>query len=46
MTWLPNAAEYVLPDATHLLQVESPDAMAQALAGFLARHPLGTSPTA
>jgi pimeloyl-ACP methyl ester carboxylesterase len=44
MTWLPSAEEYVLPDVTHLLHVESPGPVAQALAEFLARHPFRTSP--
>ena len=40
LTWLPRAEGYVLPDATHLLHVEHPRAAAEALAAFLARHPL------
>jgi pimeloyl-ACP methyl ester carboxylesterase len=40
MTSLPKAEGYVLPDATHLLHVQNPRAMAQALADFFARHPL------
>ncbi len=38
--WLPNAEGFVLPDATHFLQVENPSGMAEALADFCARHPL------
>jgi pimeloyl-ACP methyl ester carboxylesterase len=30
----------VLPDATHLLHVEHPRAVAEALAAFFARHPI------
>ena len=41
LSWLPNAEGYVLPDATHLLQVENPRAIAEALAEFCGRHPLG-----
>ncbi|HSW22742.1 MAG TPA: alpha/beta hydrolase, partial [Burkholderiaceae bacterium] len=37
---LPNAESFVLPDATHLLHVQHPRAMAQALAAFFARHPM------
>ena len=40
LDWLPNVESFVLPNATHLLQVENPSGMAQALAGFFARHPL------
>jgi pimeloyl-ACP methyl ester carboxylesterase len=41
LTWLPNAEGFVVPGATHFLQVENPHATAVALAGFFARHPLG-----
>jgi pimeloyl-ACP methyl ester carboxylesterase len=40
LTWLPNAEGFVLPGATHLLYVENPRGMAEALATFFARHPL------
>jgi len=40
MTSLPKAESFVLPDATHLLHVQNPRAMAQALADFFARHPI------
>jgi len=40
LDWLPNVEPFVLPDATHLLQVENPRGMAEALAAFFARHPL------
>jgi pimeloyl-ACP methyl ester carboxylesterase len=43
LAWLPDAEPFVLPDATHLLQVQQPAAMARALAGFLARHPIKQS---
>ena len=36
--WLPDAEPFVLPGATHLLHVQEPRAMAEALAGFLSRH--------
>ena len=32
---------FVLPAATHLLHVQNPRGMAEGLAAFLARHPLG-----
>jgi pimeloyl-ACP methyl ester carboxylesterase len=41
LRWLPNAEGLVLPDATHFLQVENPPAIAEALAAFYLRHPLG-----
>lgn len=40
LAWLPKAEGFVLPDATHLLHVQHPRAMAEALAAFFARHPL------
>jgi pimeloyl-ACP methyl ester carboxylesterase len=40
LEWLPDAEGFALPGATHFLQVESPREMAEALSGFLARHPL------
>jgi pimeloyl-ACP methyl ester carboxylesterase len=42
-TWLPHAEPFVLPDATHMLQVQNPRGMAEALAGFAARHPVAPS---
>ena len=41
LSWLPNAEPFELPGATHLLHVENPDGMAEALAGFWARHAIG-----
>jgi pimeloyl-ACP methyl ester carboxylesterase len=38
LTWLPNVESFVLPEATHLLQVQNPGGMAEALAAFFARH--------
>jgi pimeloyl-ACP methyl ester carboxylesterase len=40
LDWLPNVEPFVLPDATHLLQIENPRGMAKGLAAFFARHPL------
>ena len=38
--WLPDAEAFVLPNATHLLQMQNPRGLAEALAGFFSRHPL------
>jgi pimeloyl-ACP methyl ester carboxylesterase len=40
LSWLPNVEPFDLPDATHLLHLENPTGMADALASFFARHPL------
>jgi 3-oxoadipate enol-lactonase len=40
LDWLPNVEPFVVPDATHLLQVENPRAVAEGLAAFFARHPI------
>lgn len=40
LDWLPNVESFVLPDATHLLQIENPRGMAEGLAAFFVRHPL------
>ena len=42
LSWLPNAEPFELPGATHLLQVENPRGLAEALAAFFARHPIAT----
>jgi pimeloyl-ACP methyl ester carboxylesterase len=44
LSWLPNAEPFDLPGATHLLHVEHPQGMAEALASFFARHPLENEP--
>jgi len=38
--WLPQAEAFVLSGATHGLQYMNPTGMAEALAAFLARHPM------
>jgi pimeloyl-ACP methyl ester carboxylesterase len=38
LEWLPSAEGFVLPHATHFLQMENPHAMAEALADFYTRH--------
>jgi pimeloyl-ACP methyl ester carboxylesterase len=40
LAWLPNVESFELPEATHLLQVQNPRRLAEALAAFFARHPL------
>jgi pimeloyl-ACP methyl ester carboxylesterase len=44
LDWLPKVEAFDLPDATHLLHVQDPHGMAEALAAFFARHPIPTSP--
>jgi pimeloyl-ACP methyl ester carboxylesterase len=44
LSWLPNVEPFVLPNATHLLQVQNPRGMAERLVAFFARHPLSASP--
>ena len=43
LAWLPNVESFVLPEATHLLQVQNPRGMAHGLTAFFARHSLSTS---
>jgi len=40
LSWLPQTESFVLPGATHFLQVENPRGIAEALATFFARHPM------
>jgi len=40
LDWLPKVEAFDLPDATHLLHVQNPRGMAEALAAFFARHPI------
>jgi pimeloyl-ACP methyl ester carboxylesterase len=42
-SWLPNVEAIELPDATHLLHLQNPRGVADALASFYARHPLTAS---
>jgi pimeloyl-ACP methyl ester carboxylesterase len=46
LRWLPGAEGLVLADATHFLQMERPQELAEALDGFHTRHPLGVRPRA
>jgi pimeloyl-ACP methyl ester carboxylesterase len=43
LAWLPKVEPFQLPDATHLLYLEKPRAVAEGLAAFFARHPLPAS---
>jgi pimeloyl-ACP methyl ester carboxylesterase len=43
LAWLPHAESYVLPQATHALQLQNPRDMAVALAGFLSRNQMRRS---
>lgn len=43
VSWMPNVESFELPDATHLLHLQNPREMADALASFYARHPLTAS---
>ena len=45
LSWLPNADPFVLPGASHLLQVQNSRAMAEGLAAFFVRHPLSGRPS-
>jgi pimeloyl-ACP methyl ester carboxylesterase len=40
--WLPHSEAYILPGATHFLQMQNPRDMAEALAAFYKRYPLKT----
>jgi pimeloyl-ACP methyl ester carboxylesterase len=40
LDWLPNVEPLVIPETSHLMQVESPAAVAEGLARFLMRHRL------
>ena len=40
LDWLPNVEPFVVPDATHLLQIENPRGVAERLAAFFAHHPI------
>lgn len=42
----PDAETYILPRATHGLQMQNAPALADALVGFLARHPMPVEITA
>jgi pimeloyl-ACP methyl ester carboxylesterase len=43
LNWLPRVEPWVLPDATHLLQVMNPHGMASGLAAYWSRHSLHTA---
>jgi pimeloyl-ACP methyl ester carboxylesterase len=39
-TWFPQAEDHIVPGANHLLQMQSPQSVAEGVSGFLSRHPL------
>lgn len=41
--WLPQSEPFVLPGATHLLQMADPGRMAAGLASFFVRHPISVA---
>jgi pimeloyl-ACP methyl ester carboxylesterase len=41
LEWLPQGEGSIVPGATHLMQVEQPGTVAEAVTGFLRRHPMG-----
>jgi pimeloyl-ACP methyl ester carboxylesterase len=43
LSWLPRAEAFELPGATHLLHVQNPSGMAQAIASFCGRHPVSAT---
>ena len=45
LAWLPNVSPFVLEGATHLLHLQNPRGMAEALAGFISRHALAGAAT-
>jgi pimeloyl-ACP methyl ester carboxylesterase len=40
VNWLPNVEPFVLSGATHLLHLQNPDGMAEAIANFCKHHPI------
>ncbi|HEV2126262.1 MAG TPA: alpha/beta hydrolase, partial [Chloroflexota bacterium] len=40
LAWLPHAEGFVLPGTTHLMQIQNPQALCEALAAFWTRLPL------
>jgi len=43
LEWLPNVEPFALPGAGHLLHLQNPSGLADGLAAFLIRHPIGTA---
>ena len=41
--WMPQTESYILPEATHALQLMNPVGMATGLARFFASHPMSAS---
>jgi pimeloyl-ACP methyl ester carboxylesterase len=42
LAWLPEAEPFVVPGTTHMMQVQSPREVAEGLAAFFSRHPIGS----
>jgi len=42
-SWIPQLEECAIEGAGHLLQLQQPDAVAQGLAAFMARHPIAST---
>lgn len=40
LEWLPHVQGFILPDATHFLQIQNPGGMARALGDFFVQHPI------
>jgi pimeloyl-ACP methyl ester carboxylesterase len=40
LDWLPRAEPYVLPNATHAMQLQHPHSLAVRLVEFFMQHPL------
>ena len=40
MEWLPHVQGFILPGATHFLQIQNPGGMARALGDFFVHHPI------
>ena len=39
-TWFPQAEDHIVPGANHLLQMQSPQSVAEGVSDFFSRHPL------
>lgn len=44
-SWFPDAERMLVPNATHLLMVQNPDAVAEGLGQFFTRHPVAAAST-
>jgi hypothetical protein len=46
MRLLPKVESLVVPNITHLMQIQNPRSVAEGLAGFFARHAMAEAMTA